>query len=127
MRPPKRILVVDDNPTNLEIFRELLEGHFDVLTASNGREAIELAERHGPRVVLLDVMLPGLDGCEICRRLRNVPDMDTARIVMVSAKAMPSERQQGFDAGADAYITKPFDESELFEAIRSHEVFESVD
>jgi CheY-like chemotaxis protein len=127
MRPPKRILVVDDNPTNLDIFREMLEGQYDVLTASDGREAIRMAERHCPRVILLDVMLPGMDGYETCRRLRNVPDMDHARIVMVSAKAMPSERQEGFSAGADAYITKPFDESELMEAIRSHEVFESVD
>src|SRR5213595_1968765 len=105
MRPPKRILVVDDNPTNLAIFREMLDGQYDVFTASEGEEAIRLAERYCPRVVLLDVMLPGMDGYETCRRLRHLPGMGSARIIMVSAKAMPSEREEGFGAGADAYIT----------------------
>jgi CheY-like chemotaxis protein len=121
MHQSKRILVVDDNPTNLEIFQEMLGDEYLVDTANNGHDAIEIAERHRPRIVLLDVMLPGLDGYETCRRLRNLPNMRHARIIMVSAKAMPSEQEQGFDAGADAYVTKPFDEAELLSAIRWHE------
>jgi CheY-like chemotaxis protein len=118
MHHSNKILVVDDNATNLEIIQEMLEDDYTVKTATNGSDAIKLAEQWQPRVVLLDVMLPGVDGYEICRRLRTTPGMARTRIIMVSAKAMPSERAQGFDAGADAYITKPFDDGELLAAIR---------
>jgi two-component system cell cycle response regulator len=116
---PTRILVVDDNPSNLEILHEILDGEYSVDTACDGREAIRIASEHLPRVVLLDVMLPGIDGYETCRRLRALPGMHQALIVMLSAKAMPSERALGLDAGADDYITKPFDDSELLTVIRS--------
>jgi CheY-like chemotaxis protein len=114
----KRILVVDDNAVNLEIIEEILEGEHEVFMAMNGPDAIKLAERHRPHIVLLDIMLLGIDGYEICRKLRAMPGMTGMRIVMVSAKAMPSERARGFDAGADAYVTKPFDDDELVAAIR---------
>jgi len=114
----KRILVVDDNSVNREIIEEILDGEHEVLMAANGSDAIKLAERYRPQVVLLDVMLPGLDGYDTCRKLRAMPSMAQARIIMVSAKAMPSERAQGIDAGADAYVTKPFDDGDLVEAIR---------
>ena len=115
----KRILVVDDNAMNREILDEILTEEFDILMAANGSDALHLAEKYHPRVVLLDVMLPGLDGYDICRKLRQMPNMSDARIVMVSAKAMPSEQAQGFSAGADAYITKPFDDAELLASVRS--------
>jgi two-component system cell cycle response regulator len=121
MRPPKRVLVVDDNPVNLEIIQEILDDTYVVLLATNGRDAVRLAETYRPRIVLLDVMLPGVDGYQVCRRLRSLPRMDDARIIMVSAKAMPSERQQGLDAGADDYVTKPFDDADLLAAIRGGE------
>jgi len=115
----KRILVVDDNPVNREIIEEVLSDDYEVIMAANGPDALLLAERYHPRVVLLDIMLPGLDGYDICRKLRTMSDMNDVRIIMVTAKAMPSERARGLDAGADAYITKPFDETDLLEAIRS--------
>ena len=115
----KRILVVDDNVLNREIAEEVLCEEYEVITAATGDDALLLAERFRPRIVLLDVMLPGMDGYDICRRLRGMPDLADARIIMVTAKAMPSERARGFEAGADAYITKPFDEAELLAAIRS--------
>ncbi len=118
MDQPDPVLVVDDNPTNCEVIQEMLDQKYDVVTASSGVEAIQLAERRQPRVVLLDVMLPGEDGYEVCRRLRQMACMSSARIVMVSAKAMASERAQGMDAGADEYLTKPFDEVELLAAMR---------
>lgn len=117
----KRILVVDDNPTNLEIVQEMLEDEYHVLTASTGEGALQVASRFQPGIVLLDVMLPGIDGYEVCRRLRTMPGMSRSRIIMVSAKAMPSERAQGIDAGADGYITKPFDDGELRAMIRVNE------
>ena len=115
----KRILVVDDNPVNREILEEILADDHEVFMAANGSDALKLAEWYRPQIVLLDVMLPGLDGYDICRKLRTMPAMNGARIVMVSAKAMPSELARGIDAGADAYITKPFDDGDLVEAIRA--------
>ncbi|HEX3655348.1 MAG TPA: response regulator [Pirellulales bacterium] len=116
------VLVVDDNAINLEICQEILEQEFTVFTASNAREAIQRAQQHQPQIVLLDVMLPGVDGLEICRRLRQLPEMRLARIIMVSAKAMLSERTAGMDAGADAYLTKPFDYDDLLAAIHGQAV-----
>jgi CheY-like chemotaxis protein len=114
----KKILVVDDNPTNLEIVQEMLGDDHEILTASSGEDALELASRYRPGVILLDVMLPGIDGYEVCKRLRRLPGMFRAQIIMVSAKAMPSEQAQGINAGADGYITKPFDDAELRAKIR---------
>src|SRR4051812_39832601 len=98
-----RIMIVDDNPSNIEICQEILDGEFEVVTAADGLEAIRIASENSPRVVLLDVMLPLIDGYETCRRLRRLPGMQGAFIVFLSAKAMPSERAEGLDAGADAY------------------------
>jgi CheY-like chemotaxis protein len=119
MRRPKKILVVDDNPINREIIQEVLSDEYDIIMAAEGAEAIALANRHQPRIVLLDVMMPDLDGYEICRTLRAMNGMSDATIIMVTAKAMPSERALGFDAGADGYVTKPFDDAELVAAIRT--------
>jgi CheY-like chemotaxis protein len=119
MRPSKKVLVVDDNPVNLEICREILEGDYDVVTASEGAEAIRMALRHRPFAVLLDVMLPDMDGYEICRRMKSRSELRNTAIIMVSAKAMPSERSSGISAGADDYVTKPFDDSDLLAAVRT--------
>jgi CheY-like chemotaxis protein len=114
-----KVLVVDDSSINVEICREILEDEFEVITAGDGNAAVEAAKRHAPDVILLDIILPGIDGYETCRRLRALPAMRRARIIMLSAKAMPSERAGGLKAGADAYITKPFLEAELLEVIRT--------
>jgi len=123
MARQKRILVVDDNAINREIVAEILSDEFEVLMAANGPDALVLAGRYRPCVVLLDIMLPGLDGYEICRKLRGMPGMNDLRIIMVTAKAMPSERSRGFAVGADAYVTKPFDDADLIAAIRSMGIF----
>jgi two-component system cell cycle response regulator len=103
---------------NREIIEEVLEEQYIILTAPDGRTALQLAERYQPRIVLLDIMLPDMDGYEVCRKLRAMPAMASARIVMVTAKAMPSERARGFEAGADDYLSKPFDDAELLAAMR---------
>lgn len=113
-----RVLVVDDNSMNREIITEVLGEQYIIIEADDGHTAMQLAQRYRPRIVLLDVMLPELDGYEVCRSLRRMPTMASARIIMVTAKAMPSERARGLEAGADAYISKPFDDSELLAAIR---------
>ena len=125
MNTPRNILVVDDNPNNLEVFHEMLDDTYRLIEAANGWEALALAEEQEPQIVLLDVMLPIIDGYEVCRKMRTIPAMRRARIIMISAKAMPSERQAGLDAGADDYLTKPFDETDLFNSLRAGAATES--
>ena len=114
-----KVLIVDDNPLSIEICREILDDEFDVLTASDGQEAVRLAGECDLDLVLLDVMLPGIDGYETCRRIRLMPSARRTTIIMLSAKAMPAERAEGIKAGADAYITKPFEEGDLLAMVRS--------
>ena len=112
-----RVLVVDDNPINREVIHEILDDKYDLRDASNAEEALRCVEQCAPRVVLLDVRLPGIDGYSLCRLLRRQPKMEAARIIMVSAKVMPEDLASGLSAGADAYLTKPFDEVALLDLI----------
>jgi CheY-like chemotaxis protein len=118
MRVKKTILAVDDNPVNLGILEEILASDYRLQFAQTGPHAIQIAEECRPAIVLLDVMMPVMDGLETCRRLREIPGLSHMVIIMVSAKAMPSERLAGLRAGADDYITKPFDEAELLQVLR---------
>ncbi len=117
MRRP-RILCVDDDPMNLSILEELLEEEFDLKTAPDGARALELAVSYRPDLILLDIMMPGLNGYETCERLRLLPEARGCKIILVSAKAMTEERLRGYESGADDYVTKPFDPLELLAKIR---------
>ena len=114
----KMILVVDDDPDNFEIMRELFGDDYNVATATDGWEAIHMAADIRPDIILLDVKLPGMDGVSVCRKLRALRALWNNRIIILSGMALPSERLAGINAGADAYMTKPFEESELRGAIR---------
>ena len=106
-----RVLVVDDDPHIQELIQHFLEeGGHDVLTAGSGPQALEVASRHAIDLVVLDVMLPGLDGREVCRRLRKVGPVP---ILMVSALGQIHHKLQGFEAGTDDYLAKPFEPAEL--------------
>jgi DNA-binding response OmpR family regulator len=113
-----RVLVVDDDPQVLKLLRVNfeLEG-YDVLTATNGEEALELVGRDSPDAVVCDVMMPGIDGLEVVRRLRAQPDTAGLPLVVVSAKAQRADVNYGLELGADAYVTKPFDPSELLAVV----------
>jgi DNA-binding response OmpR family regulator len=113
-----RVLVVDDDPQVLKLLRVNfeLEG-YDVLTATNGEEALELVGRDSPDAVVCDVMMPGIDGLEVVRRLRAQPDTAGLPLVVVSAKAQRADVSYGLELGADAYVTKPFDPSELLAVV----------
>ena len=113
-----KILIVDDDPMNLSILEILLSDDYTLVRARSGEEALAQAKSERPDLVLLDVMMPGIDGYEACRLMRAEPELKKMRIVLVSAKAMPSERLRGFEAGADDYVTKPFDHDELMAKIR---------
>ncbi|MEQ1834214.1 MAG: HAMP domain-containing sensor histidine kinase [Candidatus Eisenbacteria bacterium] len=122
-----RVLGVDDNPRNLTILSRTLGPGFDFSTAHSGEEALEHAAGVPPDIVLLDIMMPGIDGYETCRRLRRMPTCAAAKILLVSAKAMTSERLAGYAAGADDYVTKPFDPDELVAKVRVYSRLRTVE
>ena len=114
------ILVVDDEPPILELVRYTLEDEqIRVLEAADGVQALEVAHAARPDLILLDVMMPRLDGLEVCRRLRADTALGGTRIVMLTAAGQDADRARGLDAGADDYLTKPFSPLALFTLVRS--------
>ena len=115
-----RVLVVDDILTNVKLLEAKLSAeYFAVTTALNGVDALAICERGEADIVLLDVMMPGLNGFEVCRRLKNSPTTAHIPVVMVTALDQPSDRLKGLDAGADDFLTKPIDDAALFARVRS--------
>lgn len=115
-----RILVVDDIAANVKLLEaKLTAEYFDVVTATSGVEALAICERGEADIVLLDVMMPGMNGFEVCRRLKNGPTTAHIPVVMVTALDQPSDRLKGLDAGADDFLTKPLDDTALFARVRS--------
>jgi cyclic di-GMP phosphodiesterase len=108
-----RILAVDDNPANLAIVEEIFQGRFNLRLAHDGSEALRIAPTFLPDVVLLDVMMPKPDGFEVCSRMKNDPTLRHSQIILVSARTDIEDRLRGYKAGADDYVTKPFEEEEL--------------
>jgi signal transduction histidine kinase len=127
MQPRSRILVVDDNPTNIKIAKVVLGETYHLATAVTGEEALQIAPEFRPDIILLDIMMPGIDGYEVCRQIRDNPALRHTKIIMVSAKAMVSERLEGYEAGADDYLTKPFEEEELLAKVRVYMRLKSVE
>ena len=112
-RKNHRILVVDDDSMNVEIIEEILGDTYILRATNSGEKAIEIAESFRPDLILLDIMMSGVDGYEVCRRIRSNPNLSLTKIILVSAKQMLKDRLDGYNAGADEYITKPFDPDEL--------------
>ncbi|GCE26204.1 DNA-binding response regulator [Dictyobacter alpinus] len=115
-----KVLVVDDEDNIIELIRLGLryEG-FQVEVASDGEQGIALAQRIDPDLVILDVMMPGIDGLEVCRRLRSNPTTRDVPVLMLTAKDEVGDRILGLQTGADDYLTKPFDFYELLERIKA--------
>ena len=114
-RPRPSILVVDDNYDNTEIIREYLEVRgYPIAVAHDGEEALTLFERVRPAIVLLDVMMPGRDGWEVCRLMKQHPELGRCvRIIMVTALDEWDDKRQALQTGADDYVEKPFELSRL--------------
>ena len=109
-----KILVVDDEPDVLQLVTRYLEQEgFTVLTAETGEDALSLARRENPLLMVLDLMLPGMSGLEICRTLKGDPDTKAISIIMLTAKQQEIDRIVGLEMGADDYVTKPFSPREL--------------
>jgi two-component system cell cycle response regulator len=115
-----RVLIVDDVPANLKLLDAKLSAeYFEVLQAASGPEALEVAQKELPDIVLLDVMMPGMDGFEVCRRLRADAHTKHIPVIMVTALDQQSDRVQGLEAGADDFLTKPVNDVALFARVKS--------
>ena len=115
-----RILVVDDIPVNVRLLEAKLSAeYYDVITATSGAEALEMIKSEPPDIVLLDVMMPEMDGFEVCRRIKAEPATALLPVIMVTALNEQSDRVTGLEAGADEFLTKPVRDMALFARVRS--------
>lgn len=118
---PHRILIVDDEPHIVELVRVCLEDPgFEILEARDGETGLAMARQILPDVVLLDVMMPRMDGYAVCRALKEDPRTSAIPVVMLTAKGLEADRQRGLEAGADAYLSKPFSPTKLNAQVREH-------
>ncbi len=127
MYPRNKILAVDDNVIDIITVEKLLGKGYDLKTATTGEQALETAADFQPDIILLDNMMPGLDGGQVCRKIRADSGLRHTKIIMVSGKSRVSERIEAYQAGADDYITKPFNEDELLAKIRVYLRLKSVE
>lgn len=115
----QKLLIVDDEPQIREIIGELVSESYTPILAANGEEALLLAKKKKPDLILLDIMMPGLNGIEVCEKLRQSSETQHIPVIMLSAASHLENRIRSFDLGADDFISKPFDTEELLSRIRS--------
>ncbi|WP_265823416.1 hybrid sensor histidine kinase/response regulator [Geovibrio ferrireducens] len=118
MESEHRILIVDDDPVNLDIMMEILASEYSCAAVASGEDALRAEKIFKPDLILLDIMMPGMDGYEVCRRIRAGETHRFTKIILVSGKSMTEDRLKGYEAGADDYITKPFNDDELLAKIK---------
>lgn len=114
-----KILVVDDSATDRRVIASALEG-YTVLEAANGDEAIERVRQDKPHLIILDVVMPGKNGFQVCRELRKMPEVKDVPIVMLTTKKQPTDRDWGLKQGATEYLTKPFTDEELLKVVGAY-------
>jgi putative two-component system response regulator len=114
------MLIVDDSETNIDILVDTLGEEYDVAVAMDGESALEAVEENSPDLILLDIMMPDIDGFEVCKRLKSNPETDNIPVVFLSALTEAEDRQKGLDFGAVDFITKPFDSSEIQTKVKQH-------
>lgn len=115
----KKVLIVDDEPGIIVALQFLMEqSGYATMVAFSGEEAMEAVAKHHPDLMLLDIMLPVVDGFEVCQRVRENPDWNNIRIVLVTALGNEANVTKGLDLGADAYVTKPFSNADLVAKVK---------
>ena len=117
----KRILVIEDHEENRRLLRDLLTSFgYELIEAVTGEEGLTAAVAERPDLVLMDIQLPGIDGYETTRRIKQDPSLRQTPVIAVTSYALSGDDVKAFAAGCDAYVTKPFDPAELLEKIREH-------
>lgn len=116
--PKKRVLVADDDPSISRLLERVLAREFDVVTTSDGLGALALATKIRPQLMILDVMMPGLDGFQLAQRLRAVPELKNVPIIFLTARDGPLDTIKGIQAGARHYMTKPFKIDDLITRVK---------
>jgi DNA-binding response OmpR family regulator len=118
MAGKRRVLLADDDPSLLRLISTTLgSDDFDLLQAGDGQEALELARREHPDLILLDINMPRLDGFEVCQALKSDPEMNSIKVVMLSARGSDKDRARGRECGADDYFVKPFSPIQLLNKV----------
>jgi len=116
---PKKVLIVDDEPGIIVALQFLMEqSGYATMVGFSGEEAMEAVAKHHPDLMLLDIMLPVVDGFEVCQRVRENPNWNNIRIVLVTALGNEANVTKGLDLGADAYVTKPFSNADLVAKVK---------
>jgi putative two-component system response regulator len=116
----KKILVVDDEPNNLQVIQQILRDHYQLMFANNGEKTIEAAAAHLPDLILLDVMMPGMNGYEVCEHLKLKPETKNIPVIFVTAMSEIEDEARGFDVGGVDYILKPVSASILRRRVETH-------
>lgn len=115
----KRVLVVDDEAFNFDMLEIGLGDSLDLTYAASGKDALGMSVQAQPDIILLDICMPGLDGYDTCRLLKNTPETSNIPVILLSGLENEDEVKEGFEAGCDAYVTKPFEMSDLMNKIQS--------
>jgi putative two-component system response regulator len=115
-----KILIVDDEPLNLKVLKQVLQDNYRLSFAKNGMDALELVKKEKPSLILLDVMMPGMTGFEVCRKLKNDPETNTIPVIFVTALAEEADEAEGFAAGGVDYINKPISPALVRARIKTH-------
>lgn len=127
MKPKNKILIVDDEPVNVKVLQRKLEkSGYEVRMATNGFECLERVDEEHPDIILLDIMMPDMDGVETCQRLKQNPKTETIPVIFVTAKMDRTDKISGLESGAIDYITKPIDMEETMARVRTHLRLESM-
>lgn len=114
-----RVLIVEDDAMTREVMQTLLERSYTVTGVASGKDALSVLEKFNPELILLDVIMPGMDGFEVCRKIREIPRFRSTRIIMVTGESDPEDRVRGYQAGADNYLVKPVRLPELAAVVTS--------
>lgn len=120
MKPPK-VLVIDDNELNLRMLDLILKNvNYDIRTSLSGAEGLEIASEYAPDLILLDIMMPEMDGFEVCKRLKSNPETANIPVIFLTSKTDTDGIVRGFELGAADYVTRPFNRIELLARLRTH-------
>ena len=127
MKDHYKVLLVDDEPNNLKVLQQILKQHFELIFAINGEKALVAAKEHLPDIILLDIMMPGMDGYQVCRHLKENPATAHIPVIFVTAMSETEDEARGFDVGAVDYIQKPVSGPIVLRRVQTHLTLVRVD